>query len=102
MIRSVVRRPAPWLPGEVRRVSDIVGAARAIVDGADAVVHLASPNEAVTRLDPYTAVTSTIAGSRAIAQACAETKVKRLVYLSTIHVYGNALSTGAVIDESYP
>jgi UDP-glucose 4-epimerase len=97
---SVVRRPAPWLPGEVVTVHDIVDDAPAVVDGAGAVIHLAGANEVATSRHPDAAVAGTIAASRAVAHACAMAGVSRLVYVSSVQVYGAALAPGAVIDET--
>lgn len=98
-VRAVVTRDAPWLAGEVRTVGSLEGDADDAVGGADAVVHLAGANEVRAAADPDGALASTVAAARAVAGACARNGVRRLVYLSTFHVYGTAVAPGAVIDE---
>lgn len=97
---SVVRSPARWVQGEVRRVASLEEEAKAALQGAHAVVHLAGANEMVVHDEPDRAVASTVSASRAVAEACSELGVVRLVYVSTVHVYGAALRPGAVVDES--
>jgi UDP-glucose 4-epimerase len=99
-VRSVVRRPARWLPGEVRIVRDLVDDAAEAVEGASAVIHLAGANEVVAAEQPDRAVAEAFATARAIAEACAEHGVRRLVYVSTIHVYGASIGPGKTVDES--
>jgi UDP-glucose 4-epimerase len=99
-VRSVVRSEAPWVQGSVVRVESFERDGDQAVEGADAVVHLAGANEISARRDPVGALTSTVSASRAVAESCARSGVARLVYLSTVHVYGTALAEGAVIDEA--
>jgi UDP-glucose 4-epimerase len=96
------RRPAPWLPVDVTSIDlldDTVAIAGAL-EGAAAVVHLAGANEARAVDDPERALTSTIVAARRIAQSCAAMGVKRVVYVSTMHVYGAALAPGAHVTEA--
>lgn len=101
-VRCVVRRPAPDLPGEVVQVRDLRAEAESALAGSGAVVHLAAPNEVRTAADPDGAVVDTIETARAVARACGTRGVKRLVYVSSVHVYGDALTAGTVIDEETP
>lgn len=98
-VRPVTRRPAPWLPGMPMVCEDLVANADAAVEGADAVVHLAGANEVVTREDPDAALAATAAAARAVGVACRRQGVPRLVYVSTIHVYGESLAPGALVTE---
>ncbi|HMC39537.1 MAG TPA: NAD(P)-dependent oxidoreductase [Acidimicrobiales bacterium] len=99
-VRCVVRRPTAGLPGETCVIGDLqVEASRALA-GSRAVVHLAAPNEVRTAADPRRAVAEATGTARAVAAACAALGVKRLVYVSTVHVYGAALAPGAVVDET--
>ncbi len=98
-VRSVVRSDAPWVQGSVVRVESLQRDGDRAVEGADAVVHLAGANEIAARRDPVGTLASTVSASRAVAESCARSGVARLVYLSTVHVYGAALARGAVIDE---
>lgn len=100
-VRASSRRPAPWLPVSVDvvdLVADDAGLAE-LVSGADAVVHLAGMNEAVAADDPDRAVAETVAAARRVAEACATVGIGRLVYVSTVHVYGHALVPGTTVTE---
>lgn len=98
-VRCVVRHATADLPGRVIQVRDLRREAATAIAGTDAVVHLAAPNEVVTAADPDRANADTVELSRAVAEACATGGVRRIVYVSTVHVYGAALGPGAVVDE---
>lgn len=98
-VRPVTRRPSPWLPGEELVLEDLVAAAEVAVEGADAVVHLAGANEIASNDDPDAALAATASTARAVGEACRRQKVARLVYVSTIHVYGALLAGKARITE---
>ena len=100
-VRAVIRRRnkrRPRLAGveyfECRDISDLDEWSAAL-DGADAVVHLVSRvhvmKTAADDAAEYHRVN--VEGSTAVARACVERSVKRLVYLSTIKVNGE--TTGA-------
>lgn len=93
-VRAFVRRPTPWLDVEQRPLAEPDFA------GCAAVVHLAGPNEVTASVDPDGALASTASCTRAVADAAAAAGVARLVYASTVHVYGAALVPGSVVDES--
>jgi UDP-glucose 4-epimerase len=114
-VRALVRRPVPW--GDVGggvgggvggvvggSVAEVVGdlvvdpdlAARA-ADGVDAVIHLAGANEVAVGTDPGAVAATTLAAERVALSG-----VARVIYLSTVHVYGEALVAGAVVSESTP
>jgi UDP-glucose 4-epimerase len=65
----------------------------------EAVVHLAGANEVHAATDPDAALVGTVVGTRRLVDAAAEAGVKTFVYLSTMHVYGDALMPGAEITE---
>ena len=93
--------PAPWLPVPVRRF-DLAENSEDLersLEGADAVIHLAGTNEAAAAHDPELSLTSTIVAARRVAETCAAMGVKRVVYVSTMHIYGAALTPGAAISE---
>jgi UDP-glucose 4-epimerase len=69
--------------------------------GCDAVLHLAGMNAAECRRDPQTAIESRTAAIDALIAAVAAQRVPRLVYLSSAHVYGAAL-TGVVDEQTAP
>jgi UDP-glucose 4-epimerase len=101
-VRCVVRHASTDLPGRIVRVDDLRDDAHGVVAGSDAVIHLAAPNEVRTASDPDRATEDTVEIARAVTGACAHAGVKRLVYVSTVHVYGDALAPGAVVDEATP
>ncbi len=100
---ALTRRPVPWLPAGVeRRLVDLGGPIEAIKDalvGADAVVHLAGASEVRTSHEPDEAVAETLSASRRVAEAALAAGVGRIVYASTVHVYGAAMEPGAVLTE---
>lgn len=100
--QGVVRAQVPWLEASVQQVAPLLPEADAAVEGADTVVHLAAPNETSFRTDPAAALQETVAMSRSVARACARTGVRRLLCVSTVHVYGSALRPGAWITEETP
>src|SRR5206468_351657 len=75
---------------------DAVGAA---CEAADALVHLAGENEVLAARDPATAMSGTLAASQRIAETAEAVGVRRLVYMSTVHVYGERMEEGAVLTE---
>jgi UDP-glucose 4-epimerase len=100
-VRAVSRRPAPWLsvPAVAFDLSSEPERLRDAVDGADAVVHLAGVNEAVAAAEPDRALAETVVTARQLGAACTAAGVRRIVYVSTVHVYGAALVPGAVVTE---
>jgi UDP-glucose 4-epimerase len=101
-VRAVVREDTPWLEVE-QAVCDL-----STVDGdeliercrgADAIVHLAGENEVVAQRDPAGALRSTVTASMRVADAAREAGVRRVVYLSTVHVYGARMAPGATLTE---
>jgi UDP-glucose 4-epimerase len=63
-------------------------------------VHLAGANEVEASRDPDGALAGTVAATRRVAVAVAAVGVPRLVYVSTVHVYGAALAEDAEISEA--
>jgi UDP-glucose 4-epimerase len=103
-LRALVRSPLRWLATEDQRAIELLEPA-GIVDalvGADAVVHLAGHNEVVAAADPDRALAETVLAGRHVAEAAREAGVRRVVYVSTIHVYGDRLAPEATIDEEVP
>jgi UDP-glucose 4-epimerase len=99
-VRATSRRPAPWLPVPVEPLDllDTTGLGD-VLAGAAGVVHLAGTNEAVAAADPDRAMADTVAAARRVAEACRNAGVRRLVYVSTVHVYGRSLAAGATVTE---
>lgn len=100
--KGIVRAPVPWLEPDLQRVAPLLSDSEPVMEGADAVVHLAAPNETAFRNDPEEALAQTVDASRSVAQVCARTGVRRLFYISTVHVYGSAMKPGASITEETP
>jgi UDP-glucose 4-epimerase len=67
--------------------------------GISTVVHLAGANEAVALTDPDRALADTAAAARQVGEACSAVGVQRVVYVSSVHVYGAALIAGATVSE---
>lgn len=66
---------------------------------ADTVIHLAGEDEVLAARDPSAALGSTVIASERLAEACRAAGVRRLVYLSTVHVYGARMAAGATLSE---
>jgi UDP-glucose 4-epimerase len=101
-VRALVRERAPYLrvPQVVLDLAtDDPEALLEACAGAQAVVHLAGENEVVAASQPAAALTATVAATERLAEACVRAGVKRLVYLSTVHVYGERMRPGATLTE---
>ena len=104
-VRALVRTPVPWLPTDDQRVVELLDPAAEVAaafDGVDAIVHLAGHNEVVAASDPDRALAETALAGRHVVEAARAAGVARIVYVSTIHVYGDQLAPGATVDESAP
>lgn len=103
-VRAIVRERREWLGSHEQFVADLTQASglTEVCAGAAAIVHLAGPNEVVASADPDGTIEATVEGTRRIARAAAASSVPRLIYLSTMHVYGSALLPGALVDETTP
>jgi UDP-glucose 4-epimerase len=101
-VRALVREPAPWLEVE-QEMCDLCAIDRAELAarcaGAQAIVHLAGENEVVAARDPPAALSSTVTASMSVARAARDAGVARLVYLSTVHVYGERMAPGVTLTE---
>ena len=101
--RALVRRPVPYLAQHLQVVGDLLENSEGLTpafDGADVVVHLAGANEAATARDPERALTETLVAAHRVAQYAIRARVRRLVMVSTVHVYGAAMTEGAAITEN--
>ena len=104
-VRALVRERRGYVDGVDQREVDLCGPVDAVADalaGATTVIHLAGENEVVAAQDPDGALTGTVVASRHVAAAAARVGARRLVYASTVHVYGDRLAPGAVVDEDAP
>ncbi len=101
-VRAVVREPAPRLSVpqticDLARPDDEVLAAAC--QGIDTLVHLAGENELVAARQPAQALAATVVATEAVSEACAAAGIGRLVYMSTVHVYGARIVPGATLTE---
>ncbi|MEY2452105.1 MAG: UDP-glucose 4-epimerase [Acidimicrobiaceae bacterium] len=99
----LVRKRRSWLGDDQREVDLIASPLATVIDAlgrADAIVHLAGASEVEAAAQPEEAHTSTVSASRHIGEAAAAAGIRRVVYVSTVHVYGRALAPGARIIES--
>ena len=101
-MRALNRDPAPWLDVP-ETIGDLGTAPAQLLAGAcadaDAVVHLAGEDEVIAAREPERALADTVRAAQRLAAACREAAVPRVVYLSTVHVYGARITPGAVLDE---
>lgn len=102
-VHALLRERDPALPVE-QSIGDLAAAgapeliARALA-GAETVVHLAGEDEVVCAREPMEALTATVRATHNVALACARTATRRLVYLSTMHVYGARIAPGVTLTE---
>jgi nucleoside-diphosphate-sugar epimerase len=100
-----VRARVPWLPEQVQVACDLLGPVEAVAEafaGATTVVHLAGHNEVIARQEPERSTEETTAMAEAARDAAVRAGVRRIVYVSTVHVYGEHLQPGADITEALP
>jgi len=102
-VRGLARDTAPHL-GVEQTVCDLAGedapaVLREAAAGADVVVHLAGENEVLAASRPAAALAATVVATERVAEACRDAGVGRLLYLSTVHVYGARIVPDAVLSE---
>jgi UDP-glucose 4-epimerase len=98
----LVRSRRPWLGDDQREldlISDADEALATALAGALTVVHLAGASEVIAAAEPERARHETVTATRRVALAAANAGVRRVVYLSTVHVYGARMTPGTVITE---
>lgn len=104
-VRALLHTPRPWLRVEDRALVDLldpVGGIAKALEGVDTVVHLAGHNEVVAADDPDRALADTVMMARHVVEAATLVGVARVVFVSTVHVYGEHLQPGATVDEDTP
>lgn len=69
--------------------------------GVDVIVHLAGMNAQDCAADPLAALEVNAVATARLLRAAVRQRVKRFIYLSTAHVYGNPLS-GDITEETCP
>jgi UDP-glucose 4-epimerase len=100
-VHALLRHPAPYLDVE-HTIADLVkdiDALDAACRGVDTVVHLAGENEVLAARDPVSALAGTIVATERLVEAVGRAGIGRLVYLSTVHVYGTQMADGATLTE---
>jgi UDP-glucose 4-epimerase len=100
--RALVREPARWLdiPQTVCDLCTVdADELTQACAGMDAVVHLAGEDEVVAAREPEVALGATVLASERLAGACRAAGVPRLVYVSTVHVYGERMGPGVTVHE---
>lgn len=103
LIHGRTPRPnrAAWTDGYEARYCDLttmdVSAARQLLAGCDAVIHLASLDEVEAAGAPEAALSVSGVATGALLEACEAEGVKRLIFASTLYVYGQLRG---VIDEA--
>lgn len=101
-VRSLVRTRVDYLPLEGQVEVDMLTDLDALTEafaGVGAVVHLAGHNEVVARQEPDRALAETALAARHVAEAARAADVERVVYVSTVHVYGTPRTDGEVLTE---
>lgn len=101
-VTALTRKPCPWLAVEPVVTELGAPALAAALEGADAVVHLAGADEVRTAMEPEEARAATVDAVTRVATAAQLAGASRLVYVSTVHVYGASITDGAVITEDSP
>lgn len=76
-------------------------ALRAACDGVDAIVHLGGANAQSCAADPAGALEANAVATARLVDAAADRGVRRLIYVSTAHVYGSPLR-GTITEETCP
>jgi UDP-glucose 4-epimerase len=101
-VHGLVREPAPRL-GIEQTVCDLADpdpdALKAACEAAETVVHLAGENEVTAARNPAAALAETVVATEKLSEACARAAVKRLIYMSTVHVYGARIAPGVTLRE---
>lgn len=101
--RDATRQPPQWLGSGDITVTDFDSDAglEAACQGVDCIIHLANTNEAVSRADPELALSVNGGGTIKLLRAASAARVKRVIYLSTAHIYGAPLQ-GVISEETLP
>ncbi len=100
---ALVRSPVAYLAPDRQVTMDLLSEPAPLVKalaGVDAVIHLAGHNEVVAAEDPGRALTETQLLALNVARAASAAGARRIVYVSTVHVYGRAMTADAVLDEA--
>jgi UDP-glucose 4-epimerase len=92
-----------WLPQAkvVETQWDSPQGLQEVCSGVDIIVHLAGMNAKDCAADPAMAMEVNAVATGCLVQAAIRQKVKRFIYMSTVHAYGSPL-TGVITEETKP
>lgn len=95
--------PPVWLPNArvVNTPWSDAGGLKDICAGIDIVVHAAGMNAGACAADPAGAIDFNAVATARLVQAAVAAGVHRLIYLSTVHVYGSPLE-GCITEDTCP
>jgi UDP-glucose 4-epimerase len=95
--------PPLWLPNAsvVRTPWDSLSVLEKICSDVDMIIHLAGMNAQDSASNSAIALEINAVATARLVQAAIRRKVKRIIYLSTAHVYGNPLK-GTISEETLP
>ena len=95
------RESPPWAPSSRIVKCDLLDphSLREAVSGTDIIFHFAALNDRDCIADPQHAYDVNVTGTHNLVDAAIESGVHRIVYMSTIHVYGSPL-VGHVSESS--
>lgn len=99
----VDRVAPPWAPQAQTTRLDVLDSSslNKSLAGVDIVIHLAAMNAADCALDPEQARSVNVEGTRNLLESAIAAGVKRVVYLSTAHVYAQPL-VGTISESTVP
>ena len=100
--RRQIRSP-PWLPQAkvVQTCWDSPQGLQEVCSGVDCIIHLAGMNAQDCASDPDAAMKVNAVATSHLVQVAFRQKVKRFIYVSTVHVYGSPLE-GVITEETTP
>jgi UDP-glucose 4-epimerase len=92
-----------WLPQAkvVQTCWDSPQGLHEVCSGVDCIIHLAGMNAQECAADPDAAMKVNAVATAHLVQAAFRQKVKKFIYMSTVHVYGSPLG-GVITEETKP
>ncbi len=96
-------QPPSWLPQAkvVQTCWDSPQGLEEVCSGVDGIVHLAGMNAKDCAADPDAAMRVNAIATAHLVQSAIRQKVKKFIYMSTVHVYGSTLG-GVITEETKP
>ena len=101
-IGSRNKNPSPFWSNNLKKIEINWHSEKSILEaceGKDIVIHLASLNSQKSAQDPAKAHEVNCLNSKKLLKSAISNKVKKIIYLSTIHVYGSPLK-GKLMENS--